>query len=180
MAQNPLIAAVRKIALFEGLPPLQITEIARRADRIVYKPGATIVRANQPLDAAIIIIAGTAQRISGPGLAGSPQELGEGTLLSEMAMLIETEPGSTIIAKTEVRALRLPREEMHRLMAQDQGLADHFIAKSVGRLRAIAEEMRQVESGLAQHGEPPAFAAKAPPPVLPNGTPDNAASPTRH
>ncbi|MGD9668715.1 MAG: cyclic nucleotide-binding domain-containing protein [Hyphomicrobiaceae bacterium] len=149
MAKDDLIRALRQIALLDGLSPLLITEIARRADRVVYKPRQAILTADQPTDAATIIFAGTAERISGPGLQQSPQPLPAGTIIAEMAMLIDLTPTSSIIAMSEVRALRLSRNEIHQLIAEDPALGEHFIAKAVGRLRDIAAQMRDIERELA-------------------------------
>lgn len=149
MATDALIHALRHIAMFDGLSPLQITEIARRADRIVYKPESRITQAHQSADAAIVLVSGTAQRIEGPGLVDQSQPLPAGTILAEMAMLIETVTASTVVAVTEVRALRIAREEMHELIAEDPALAEHFIAKAAGRLRDVASQMREIENGLA-------------------------------
>ncbi|HRY07154.1 MAG TPA: cyclic nucleotide-binding domain-containing protein [Hyphomicrobiaceae bacterium] len=149
MAKDALIRALRQIALFDGLTPLQITEIARRADRIVYRPGQTMITAHQPTDAAVVIFSGTAERTSGPGLERVPQLLPAGTIIAEMAMLIDLVPGSTVIAQTEVRALRLTRSEMHRLIAEDPALGEHFIGKATARLKGIARKMRDIDTDLA-------------------------------
>ena len=44
MAIDTLVKPLLRVALFQGLKPLQITEIARLADRIVYRPGEVIIR----------------------------------------------------------------------------------------------------------------------------------------
>ena len=150
MATDALIHALRHIAMFDGLSPLQITEIARRADRIVYKPGSRITQAHQPADAAIVLVSGTAERIEGPGLADQSQPLPAGTIIAEMAMLIETVTASTVVAVTEVRALRIARDEMHELIAEDPALAEHFVGKAAGRLRDVAGQMREIENCLAR------------------------------
>lgn len=149
MATDALTQALRQIALFAGLSPLRITEIARRADRIVYKPRQVITIANQPIDAAIVIFSGTAERISGPGLKQSPQQLHAGTIIAELAMLVEMVPASSVVALTQVRALRLARTEMHKLIAEDPTLGEHFITKAVARLKDVEASMRHIESELA-------------------------------
>ncbi len=154
MTRDALIHALRQIALFDGLSPLQITEIARRADRIVYKPGQTIITAHQPTDATVVIFSGTAERISGPCLEQLSQSLPAGSIIAEMAMLIDLTPTSSVVALTEVRALRLTRSEMCRLIAEDPALADHFIGKAVGRLQDIATKMRDIEMDLTAFLEP--------------------------
>jgi hypothetical protein len=66
MAIHALVQPLLGVELFNGLKPLQITEILRRADRIVYKPGDVIIKTDDAGDAAVLIIAGDAVRIAGP------------------------------------------------------------------------------------------------------------------
>lgn len=161
MAIDAFVQPLLKVALFQGLKPLQITEIARRADRIVYKPGDVIVAAHAEGDAAVLLISGEAVRTEGPGLSGDSEAVPAGALISEMTMLIETESSSTIVAKTPVRALRITRAEMLAHMADDPTLADHFIDKISGRLSAFVEDLRAIDRTLA--GAEEAFDAIVPP-----------------
>ena len=118
MAIDALVKSLLNVALFQGLKPLQITEIARLADRIVFRPGEPIIHEHQMGDAAILIVDGEAVRVRGPELAMPAELVPAGSLLGEMAMLIETEHSSTIIARTPVRALRISRESIHAQMRQ--------------------------------------------------------------
>lgn len=162
MARDTLIHALRQITLFDGLSPMQITEIARRADRIVFKPGSAISTAHRPADGAIILVSGKAERIAGPGLQTAPQLLPAGTIVTEMAMIIDTTPTSTVIAVTQVRALRIGREDIHELIAEDPSLGDHFMAKAAGRLNEIAAHMREIESELTHALKHPPASGRLP------------------
>jgi len=150
MAIDALVLPLLNVPLFQGLKPLQLTEIARRADRIVYKPGDVIVTAHAGTDAAVLVVSGEAVRTEGPGLTGGEEAIPAGALISEMTMLIETECSSTIVAKTPVRALRITRSEMLAHMTADPSLADHFIDKISGRLSSFVEDLKEVDQGLAK------------------------------
>ncbi len=149
MAIDALVKPLLGVALFQGLKPLQITELARRADRIVYHPGQIIIEENQPGDAAVLIVHGTAIRVSGPVQRGPAEIVPVGALVGEMAMLIETEHTSTVVARTAVRALRFSRDELHAQMEEDAALADHFVRRIAGRLDELAVELRAIDSNLA-------------------------------
>ena len=110
MAIDALVKPLSRVDLFQGLRPLQITEIARRADRIVYRPGEVMIREREQGDAAVLVISGEAVRVRGPQMSTLAEPVPAGALLGEMAMLIETEHTSTVVAKTAVRALRSSRE----------------------------------------------------------------------
>lgn len=149
MAIDALVKPFLLLPLFQGLKPLQLTEIVRRADRIIYRPGDVIIEEDKPGEAAIVIISGEAIRITGllPGAAADP--IAEGSMISELAMLVETVHSATILARTTVKALRLTRTEMHEAMADDPKLADHLTQKITLRLQKLAQELRFVDQALA-------------------------------
>lgn len=148
MAIDALVKPLMNVAIFQGLKPLQITEIARRAERVVYRPGQAIIEEDVDGDAAVLIVSGDAVRISGPGCEGAPREIAQGALLGEMAMLIETQHSSTVIARGSVRALRITRADLHAQMEEDPAVADHFVGKITGRLTRLAQELRTVDATL--------------------------------
>jgi CRP-like cAMP-binding protein len=150
MAIDAFVKALLRVALFKGLKPLQITEIARLADRIVYRPGEVIIRDREDGDAAILIISGEAVRVRGPELRSPAEPVPEGALVGEMAMLIETTHSSTVVARTAVRALRISRESLYAQMAADPMLADHFLERIMLRLKVLADELRAADDLLAE------------------------------
>lgn len=149
MAIDALTQCLRAVDLFQGLKPLQVTEIARRSDRIVYKPGQIIVRRDTQGDAAVMIVAGDAVRVAGPMLSGPAEPVPPGSLIGEMAMLIEFEHTSTIVARSQVRALRISREALLGLLSEDPAMADHFVRRIAGRLDTVAGELRRIDRRLA-------------------------------
>lgn len=151
MAIDSLVKPLLDVELFHGLKPLQITEIARRADRIVYRAGDVIVAEDMTGDAAILIIAGDARRVSGPGLSGEgpdTEPVVPGSLVGEMAMLVDTVYSSTVIAKSPVRALRISRADLHSQMEADPALAEHFVQRIAGRLTRLAADLRAIDGIL--------------------------------
>lgn len=148
MALDALVLPLLNVPLFQGLKPLQLTEIARRADRIVYKPGDVIVAANAEPDGAVLVVSGEAVRTEGPGVHDGGEMVPAGALISEMTMLIETACTSTIVARTPVRALRITRSEMLAHMTDDPTIADHFIEKISGRLSAFVSGLQEIDRSL--------------------------------
>lgn len=150
MSIDAFSAQLVRLELFQGLRPLQITEIVRRAERIVYKPGQKLIEDGEAGEAGIILISGEAVRTRAPMTPEGQEEVIEpGAMLGEMAMLIETEHSSTVIARTPVKALRIPRAIMLEIMIDDPRLAEHFVAKVARRLHNIAAELRKIDVVLA-------------------------------
>ncbi|MEW5964520.1 MAG: cyclic nucleotide-binding domain-containing protein [Pseudomonadota bacterium] len=152
MAISALAQHFLRQEIFQGLKPLQITEIIRRAERIVYRPGEMIIEEDSPADAAILLVGGEAVRIVGSDLRPRAEPIQTGSLLTELAMLIETDHSATVVAKTPVRALRIPRHELNEQMAADPAVADHFVARLTARLAAIAAELRAIDGVLTSPG----------------------------
>ncbi len=64
-------------------------------------------------------------------------------------MLVETVHSATIVARTQVRALKISREDMHAQMADDPRLAEHMMEKIASRLRRLAIEVKAIDDALA-------------------------------
>lgn len=147
-------ASLVRLEIFQGLKPLQITEIGRHAERIVYRPGQVLIEDGKAGDAAIIVVAGEAVRTKAPMARAEQEERIEpGSLLGEMAMMIETDYSSTVVARSNVRALRITRATMLEIMLHDAALAEHLVAKVARRLHAIATELRKIDVVLAAGSE---------------------------
>lgn len=139
--------------IFRGLSPLQLTEIVRQADRIVYGPGDTIVKAGTAGDAAVLIVSGDAVHFledDEPSMGLNAQAIGTGSLLSELAMLVDHEHGATVVAHTTVRALRITRAGLHAQMLDDPDLATHFVDRITERLHRVADELRRIDYAFAE------------------------------
>jgi CRP-like cAMP-binding protein len=148
------------LPLFRGLSPLQIAAIARRAERVAYNPGAVIIEENALSDAAVLIVAGGAARVSGPELASRSEPVAVGSLLAEAAMLVETSHGSTVVARTAVRSVHITRDGMQELMLTDPSLADRLVQNLANRLTQFADELRRIDTLLGK--EALAASAKGP------------------
>jgi CRP-like cAMP-binding protein len=149
MALEALVDPLQRVVLFQGLAPLQLADIARLAQRIVFRPGDKIIEEGEAGDAAFLIADGDAVRTSGPVIQGAVERVPPGSLVGEMAMLIETEHTSTVVAEGTVRALKITRASLHGQMLEDPSLAEHFVTKITGRLLALAEELREIDRALA-------------------------------
>jgi CRP-like cAMP-binding protein len=135
--------------LFRGLSPLQIAKIARGAERVTYHPGAVIIEENAVGEAAILIVSGTAARVSGPELKARSEPVTAGSLLGESAMLIETSHGSTVVARTAVRAVHITRDALQAQMLEDRSLGERLVHNLARRLTDLADELRRVDATLA-------------------------------
>ena len=142
----PLLAA----RIFNGLSPWHLKALALQAEPVAFKRGETLIRAYEEGEAAYLVSSGSVVEMTEDDPAGTPiQELGTGTMVGEMAMLIETLHASTIVARTPVRALKFKRSAIAALISADPELGQHFVSRLCSRLTGIASRLRDVDAMFA-------------------------------
>lgn len=146
---DALIAPLRRVELFRGLSPLQITEIARTAERIVFKAGTRIAEAGREAEAALLIVSGEADIVGDMNSACLPQPVEEASLIGEMAMLVDYTYGVTVVARTNVRCLKINRDTLQAQILDDPGVGERLTANLAERLKRVAEELQDIDSRLA-------------------------------
>lgn len=150
--------AARAAALFAGLRPLQISEIVRRAERCVLRDGQSLIVAGERGEMGFLVVEGQVRITGALASAEPPAALGPGTIVGEMAMLIEHEHAITVIADGPVKALRFPRTMIEELMQEDPDIAEHLVSVMAERLAAVARDLRRISADL---GIAPAMASDA-------------------
>jgi signal-transduction protein with cAMP-binding, CBS, and nucleotidyltransferase domain len=148
MIIDALAAPLLRVELFQGLKPAQLVVIARAAERIVYRAGERIASADANADGALLIVSGAAEWTD-----GATEEIEIGSLIGEMAMFVEHTFGSTIIAKSQVRCLKLGRAAMQDILLRDTELAQHLTSRIAARLAQVAGELRAIDCSFSEYAE---------------------------
>lgn len=152
MAIDRLVAPLLRVPLFAGLRPLQITELARQAERLKFRRGDVITKAGEPGDGAYLIVSGPAEHVEPSSREGTTGPIEPGSLIGEMAMLVEHEYRATVIARDRVLCLKLTRTAVRAQMLDDAALARHFERRISERLSRVADDLRQIDGILAACG----------------------------
>ena len=151
MAIDRLVAPLLRVPLFAGLKPLQLTELARQAERVKFRHGDVITKAGEPGDGAYLIVSGLAEHVEPPDeAAAGPIE--PGSLIGEMAMLVEHAYRATVIARDRVLCLKITRAAVRAQMLEDAALARHFERRISERLSRVADDLRRIDGILAACG----------------------------
>ena len=145
----PLLSA----RIFSGLAPLQLKALALEAEAVTFQRGDVLIRTYQEGDAAYLIGSGSVVEHHEDDDGGPPQEFGVGTMVGEMAMLVETLHSSTIVARAPVKALKFKRTTLHALIEKDPTLAEHFVDRMRARLTDTARKLREVDTMFANAGQ---------------------------
>ena len=152
MAIDRLVAPLLRVPLLAGLKPQQITELARQAERAVFRRGDTITRAGEPADGAYLIVSGVAEHVVQSGREISAEPVAAGSLIGEMAMLVEHDYRATVVARDRVLCLKITRAVVRAQMLEDTALARYFERRIAERLSRVADELRYIDSVLAACG----------------------------
>ncbi len=142
MTLQPIIGSALKVPLFHGLEPEQMSELVQRAERVVYEPGEALIQNGELGDAAILVVTGRATQFNAFSSTHPYDPIGPGSLVGEMAMLVETTHYLSVVADEPVKALKFHRAMIEAFMGEDPRLADHFVSRIASRLNDLAAEMR--------------------------------------
>lgn len=147
MQTDSLLAVLSRVALFQGLSSMQLLEIARCAEPVTIHAGHAIIADGDTGTAAYLLVSGAAVRLRDDDEADD-EVVEPGSLIGEMAMLIDVEHSSTIAARGQVQALKISRDALADVMAEQPDLAEHFVDAVSGRLRAMAYALHQIDRSL--------------------------------
>ena len=146
MVPDALLTPLVRVALFNGLTKSQLQALADAAERVAIDAGTPIIVEEQAGDAAYVLVKGRAARVDRVGRPIEPLQLG--TLVGEMAMLIDTRHTATVVAIEPIKALKLTRAALRTVMEADPDIAAHFVTKLTARLQTLADELKAVDDGL--------------------------------
>jgi signal-transduction protein with cAMP-binding, CBS, and nucleotidyltransferase domain len=148
MSFDDLLVPLSRVPLLAGLQLAQLSEMARRGEKLRYSPGDSLIKAGQAGDGAYLILAGTVDCIAG-GNAAPGERIAVGSLIGEMAMFVEDAFSATHVARDRVLCLKLTRAGMHAQMLEDPALIEHFQRRIAERTRRLSEELRQLDNASA-------------------------------
>jgi CRP/FNR family cyclic AMP-dependent transcriptional regulator len=138
-----------RVPIFQGLSQAQLAAIANKARKTYFPEGAAIFKAGEKGDIAYLILTGLAGTDPHPESGLEPEMLEPGTLVGELAMLVESTHTLSVKAKVRVRALAIPRADLYELMESDPAIAHHFELKLAGRLSVLAADLRRLDAQFA-------------------------------
>jgi CRP-like cAMP-binding protein len=169
MAFDHIVASLARIPIFAELRPLQIGRIAQQAEHCWFRRGDAITRAGAPGDGAYLIVSGDVQRTPRAGSPTPPEAIAPGSLVGELAMLVEHIYGATIVADGPVNCLKLARTMLHDQMCADPDIAERLARVIRTRLQLTTAELRGIDRLLTQGRPLLARLATRKPLLLPQG-----------
>ena len=161
MVADKVIAPLLRVPIFMGLHAPQLSGIARDAEKIAFRADSTITQAGVVGDGAYLIVSGVAVRQ--PSVSTEAAEpIEPGSLIGELAMLVDHVYGATVRAQGRVTCLKILRSALLQQMERDPDLAEHFSNILTARLMHVSAEMRRIDAALAAYAEPSLHAGDMP------------------
>jgi CRP-like cAMP-binding protein len=155
MLIDQIVLPLLRVPLFAGLSAQRIKRLALAGERMELPDGAVVIADGQPGEAAFLVLAGELTYTGGADDQLIGEVLGAGTLVGELAMLVETTHASTLVATGPVVLLRFSRQALLEAMQEDLGLAEHFADVLRQRLARLAVALRHIDSQITAplHGQ---------------------------
>ena len=159
MAIDPVLESLRRLPLFACLTPQQIAAIGRGAGRCAFRPGEVIAEAGTPGAGAYLVLAGEAVCRTDADGRGVTQPVELGSLIGELAMFVEHNYGTTVVAQGWVDCLNLERAALHEQMRADPDIAERIADVIRDRLALVAADLQIIDrllmSSIERCGEVP-------------------------
>jgi CRP-like cAMP-binding protein len=138
-----------RVPIFLGLTTRQLNTIADCGRDVHFEQGNMVLTRGEVGHAAYLVLSGSVALQHVEHSPFSPEVLGQGTFLGELAMLVETTFTLGVITRWPVHALAIERKAMFALMEEDPSIAHHFSTKLLERLLTLAIELRRVDGKFA-------------------------------
>ena len=140
-----------EVPLFRELTRDQLRLLAFGAEHRQLRAGEILFRAEARADAGFVVAGGTVHLLEGEGaerrVGGSAER---GTLLGELALLVETRRPVTAVAATDCDLIRIPRPLFRRMLTE----YPEFAVSLEARLRAEFLDMSTRILALSPAFEP--------------------------
>lgn len=143
------IPLLRQVPLLGEFSDEQLRLLAFSAENVVVWPDEIIYRAGERSDASYVIASGrVALRAEEAPDGPDATVVGPGTLLGEMALIIETKRPNTAVALEQTELIRIRRALFKRMLQEYPEIARAMHAGLSARLQATTGDMLRVAETL--------------------------------
>ncbi len=143
------IELLEALPIFKGLSRRQLASILDVAAKAYFEAGDNLAVRNSRGDTTFLILTGVARCVDFPGNPAACEKVEAGSLIGELAMLVETIHSLTVQASVRLRALAFRRNAMKSVMLNDPVIAAKISGNLLIRLQTFAADLRRLDSFLA-------------------------------
>jgi CRP-like cAMP-binding protein len=144
------VELLRRVPLFAGIEPAKLKLLAYTSDVVTYHSGQVLFRKGDVGDAAYVIIKGDAEVTITTDSGDVPiAQLKDGDFLGEIAILCDTPRTATVMAKSDLKTLRIRKEPFFELLRQFPEMAIEMTRLMAERLTRTTNELVEAQRKLA-------------------------------
>ena len=124
MSINDEINALREVPPFAMLDENKLKLLAFVSELLTYKAGSTVLKQGDTGESAFVLMDGLIEvSIAHEDGSSFNQEMGQHTFFGEIAVTKNTVRAATITAKTDIVALKISKDALYDLIAEEPELA---------------------------------------------------------
>jgi CRP-like cAMP-binding protein len=141
MSLDQDIARLARTAPFDLLPADALKLIAFSSERKNFTAGESLFEQGEDADCAYFLLSGSALLTAHGEGPAKRKQVAAGALLGEMAIFASTKRPASAKAREDCVALRIPRQVIHRVLAEFPSEAARIRATLAERTRQMAAEL---------------------------------------
>ncbi len=142
------IELLQNVPIFRGLSESQLRAIDDAGEKRFFEAGETLLKEGEKGTTAFLIVSGKALCPRMENGEAVTEDLWPGTLVGELAMLVETQHNYSVTATERLRALAITKDAFRQVMERDVTIAQHIANHLLTRLHGLAKELREVDNRL--------------------------------
>ena len=153
MLLNDEVKMLQQVPLFAGVSPAKLKLLAFTSERVIYRAGDVLFQQGDIGDSAVVILSGEADVVvDGANGPIKVAEMGANAIVSEIAILCDIARTATVIARTEIEALRISKENFLKLLSDFPEMTIEVMRVLAQRLSHTTIELTEARSLAAQGG----------------------------
>ena len=153
MSINSEVETLRTIPIFRTIEPGKLRLLAFISERITFRPGETICTQGEPGDSAFIILSGNGEvLVDIGGEMRRVAEIKKNDVVGEMALLTDMPRTATVVADSEIAALRISKENFFRILQEFPEVSMEMMRVLARRLERTTHDLAVVRGQLAEAG----------------------------
>lgn len=144
MSLSEELEVLRNIPMFANVEPTQLKLLAFTSQRLSFEPGQNLFCRGDAGDAAYIIIGGEADvLVEQEGSEVTVATVGKNEVIGEIAILCDVPRTATVRAKSQLTALKIPKDLFFRMVAEFPQMAVEVMCELARRLNRTTVQLRE-------------------------------------
>jgi CRP-like cAMP-binding protein len=138
------VRSLQEVPMFKDIEPARLKLMAFASDRVAFASGETVFRQGDASDSAYVLLDGKADvRLGAGDTSFSVATLSKSAIVGEMGVLTGAARSATVVAATDVIALRIRQEVFFDMIRE-------FPAMAISVMRDLAMRLERTNARLAE------------------------------